>query len=289
MALAHSYTDRVSVFSLAGGLASSAMPVCVIEGPESELDYPHDVDFSRDGRFLAVANRTEPALTIYRRKRGGVGQFAQSPWSTVRGADSELEHTDGVWFVPPRGRYLAAVNASRSSITFYKSRRGGRKRFDQAPAFVLEGPATELDYPDGMAFSSDGALLAVANHTSGSATVYQRGRGRQLYDDKPVAILSATPPMRYPHSVAFSPDGRYLAASSAGGRQVSMFHRSSESLSWVHEPALDLEVYDQKTFDERNRLNPQEGGPKGLAFGAGCFAVCSEKLGLHVYRSAQAH
>jgi DNA-binding beta-propeller fold protein YncE len=288
VALAQSEGNRVSIHVRAAeGGGVETQPACVLEGPHSGIDYPHDVDFSPDGRLLAVANRKGPSLTFYARRRGGAARFGSVPVWSLRGAACGLDYVDGVKFVPPHGRHVAAANLTHSSITFYRRGRWRRSRFHPAPSSVLAGPASGLWEPDGLAFSADGTLLAAANHGAGTVTVYGRRGTECAYGPEPEAVLGGTTaPLRFPHSVAFSLDGTHLAVSDAGGRSVTVFRRRfpvAGPPAWAATAAFALEACDPAAFEATNRENHREGGPKGIAFAAGCFAFCNAYLGLRVH------
>jgi hypothetical protein len=144
-----------------------------------------------------------------------------------------------------------------------------------------------LGHPDGLAFSPDGSLLAVANHGADEVTVYARGEGRALYGPEPVAVLGGEPSRhRFPHSVAFSRCGRFLAVSNAGGRTVSVYAREDGSAPGAWSLALDFDQSEPLAFEAANAANRMEGGPKGLAFADDLLAVCNPVQGLRVFRLA---
>ena len=290
LALAHAVDQRVTVYERrGGGDGYSSRPVSVIEGPGSGVDYPHDIDFSPDGRLLVVANRRGRSLTCYARQPGGAARFGSRPLWTIRGHLSRLRHPDGVKFVPPDGAYLAAVNLTRNTVTFYRRRWLRRSSYASRACFVLEGPETRLAQPDGLAFSDDGDLLAVTNHGADSVTVYARGRRAPRYGPTPIAEIGGNPSrLRCPHSVAFSPGGTHLAISNAGGRTVSVYSRGRRSdpgsSPWSGSPVLEIEACDGARFDATNRRDHREGGAKGVAFGTDCLGICSPSIGLRLHR-----
>jgi len=289
-ALAHAVDQRVSVYECGGEADGySASPVSVIEGPDSGVDYPHDVDFSPDGRLLIVANRRGRSVTCYARQPGGPARFGNRPLWTIRGHLSRLRHPDGAKFVPPGGDYIAVANLTRNSVTFYRRSWLRRSRYASRACFVLEGPETRLAQPDGLAFSDDGDLLAVTNHSADNVTVYARGRHAPRYGPAPIAEIGGNPSrLRCPHSVAFSRGGTHLAISNAGGRTVSVYSlgRGPDpgSSPWSGSPVLEIEACDPAGFDATNRRDRREGGAKGVAFGTDCLGVCSPSIGLRVYR-----
>ncbi len=289
VAVAEAVGNRVSVHTR-GGEGRPARETCRIEGPASGIDYPHDVDFSPDGRLLAVANRRGATLTFYASRPGEAGRYGPEPAWTIKGRRARLAYSDGVKFVPPHGDWVAAANLAKSSISFYRRGWLRRSRFGPRPCFRLRGPQTRLNQPDGLSFSSNGSLLAVANHGAHTVTIYARGARSIEFGRVPVAELgTGATRFRFPHSVAFSPDATHLAVSNAGARHVSIFRRATDdggaSTSWSEVPVLELEACDQARFDATNLTNHAEGGSKGIAFGNDCFGVCNEHFGLRVHRT----
>jgi sugar lactone lactonase YvrE len=288
LAIAHAADQRVTLYARDGDDDPwSDRPRWVIQGEGSGVDYPHDVDFSPDGTRLVVANRQGRSVTCYARLPGDALRFSDRPIWTLRGRRSRLGYCDGVKFVPPAGDFLAAVDLKHDRVTLYARSAWFAGRFRRRPAHVLEGEETRLAKPDGLAFSPAGALLAVTNHGGGTVTVYARGARAPVYGPRPVAVIGAGR-LRYPHSVAFSPDGDHLAVSDAGARTVCVWRREPgddpAASRWPEAPAYEVEACDPATFEAKNRVEPKEGGPKGIAFGADSLAICSAGVGLRVHR-----
>jgi sugar lactone lactonase YvrE len=287
LAVAEAEADRVSIWRTpeAGG-PSAPRRVQVIEGAARGVVYPHGVDFSPDGRLLVVACREAATLTFYARGRGPDATFGPQAASTVRGRRSRLAYTDDVAFVPPSGRFAAALSLSGNAILFYRRRWWSRRCFARRPSFSLSGAASRLAGPDGLAFSPDGRLLAVANHGGGHVAVYARRARGPGYGPEPLALLDLEGrPLACPHSVAFSRDGRLLAASQAGGTSVVFWEQvaAGRTAAPRWHPAGELEACDEGLVGGGPRRNPQEGGPKGLTFGPGLLAVCSPTLGVRAH------
>ena len=93
-------------------------PYCTIGGAKSGLAYPHDVSFSTCGKLLAVAQR-RGAIAIYEKSREGEG-YGPEPIFEISGHKSKLALSDGVAFVPPHDRYVAACNLQLGTIAFYR-------------------------------------------------------------------------------------------------------------------------------------------------------------------------
>jgi DNA-binding beta-propeller fold protein YncE len=284
VAVVDAASERVLLYDRGPGAASpSAEPVWILEGPQSRLDYPHDVDFSPDGRWLVVANRSGRSVTGYRRLRGAPTRFSDRPQWRLKGRTSRLGYCDAVRFVPPDGRHLAAVDLSASRVVFFR-RRTLRSTYARRPCFALGGRERGIVLPDGLAFTPDGGLLAVANHGDGTVAIYARGAGGALYGPDPVARISAGGRFRCPHSAAFSPDGRQLVVTNAGGSSLFVHRRIGDdpaTARWSEEPVAEIRGVPDV---EGPRLEAQEGGPKGVAFGPGVLGFCSPEVGVRLLR-----
>ena len=89
------------------------------------------------------------------------------------------------------------------------------------PAFtpVTGSPFATGSFPESVAFSPGGGLLATANHAANTVSVFAVGSGGALIQvtGSPFAIG------RFPSSVAFSPGGGLLAIANEGDSTVSVF------------------------------------------------------------------
>ena len=254
-------------------------PFCTLSG----LKYPHDISFCSSGPLdiLAVAQRTG-AVSLFAPAPSG-DAYGPSPAFEIAGPESKLIYTDAVAFVP-RSDYIAACNLTSSTISFYRV-------ISRAPLRVETSPCCELRHaamrdPDGLAFSSDGAWLATANHGANSVTIFRRNPSAEdpLYGPEPIADIKDDD-LHYPHSVAFT-DAGHLVMTNAGANYVKVYRLTSTGSErrLVVEPVLKMAVNDQATFEEVNSQNKMEGGPKGLAIHGNELAVCSPEFGIKIYQ-----
>jgi hypothetical protein len=262
-------------------------PYCRIGGPDSRLDYPHDVSFSRRGscEWLAVAQRGG-AIAIYE-GNGRDERFGPRPAFEIRGPKAGLECSDGVAFVPPNDDYLAACNLTSGSITFYRLVSRDPISFASTPEFTLRHAS--IDHPDGLAFSRCGRWLAVANHGNHSISIFARRRkvfagGRIRFGPAPAAVIR-DPGLRHPHSVAFTPQANCLIATNAGANYFSAYEPSGGrfGMRWAQSPACQKTVGAEKAFREVNGKNKMEGGPKGIAVHRDHIAVCGPEIGIKIF------
>lgn len=172
MGVATADTDTVYLYRRKPDGLFEDTPYCSICGPESRLNYPHDVSFSLSGstELVAVAQRAG-SISVYEKSKMD-DQFGIEPVFEIYGKKTRLNHSDGVAFVPPDNDYLAACNLVTASISFYRRTPGSSLGFKARPAFVLKHRS--LSHPDGLAFSQCGRWLAVANHGNHTVSIFQR-------------------------------------------------------------------------------------------------------------------
>lgn len=285
IAVATADGNSVFLFRRCGSGFESA-PYCTVEGRDSGLSYPHDVSFARmaGDEFLAVAQRMG-SITLYRRNASD-GMFASKPTFEIRGAQARLKFSDGVAFVPPGNRYLAACNLGSATISFYRRRLTAGFAFEDTPCLELRHRS--LAHPDGLAFTACGRWLAVANHGENSITVFARQHplrcgGRLVYGPEPQVVIRDRA-LRFPHSVAFTPLTNHLVVTNAGANCFSVFAPVKERRSWAGAALLHQVVGDDAHFQQVNTANKMEGGPKGIAIHGDTIAVCSPEFGVKLYR-----
>ncbi|HEY8244618.1 MAG TPA: hypothetical protein VII68_14225 [Casimicrobiaceae bacterium] len=285
MAIATADADTVLLYRRQSSGQFDTEPCATLRGPESRLSYPHDVSFApaAGGELLAVAQR-RGSITIYNND-SVTGGFGPEPVFEISGADSRLNFSDGVAFVPPLNDHLAACNLALGTISFYRKRSDSPLAFDQHPRFELR---QSLADPDGLAFSPSGEWLAVANHGNHSVSIFQRRyRGalgdRVRFGSAPVAVI-ADASLLYPHSLAFNA-ANHLFVTNAGANFFSVFAptKLGEGMQWSPLPGGQQDVGSESGFRAINAANRMEGGPKGIAIHGDTLAVCSPQHGVLLY------
>ena len=286
VAVASPDTNKVFLFRRrASGLLEDT-PYWTIQGPESRLNYPHDVAFSRAGEteVLAVAQRRD-AIALFARNAVD-DTYGPAPAFEIRGRESRLSFSDGVAFVPPHEDYLAACNLDRDCVSFYRRHARAPLGFRLRPAFELRHKS--LVDPDGLAFSPCGRWLAVANHGGHSVCIFERRPriltlGRLRYGPAPVTVL-ADPGLRHPHSVAFT-ESNHLVVTNAGANYFSVYEPRPDGsgLRWSAAPVLQRIVGADALFRAVNARNKMEGGPKGIAIFGDTLAICSPEHGVKMF------
>jgi len=118
-----------------------------------------------------------------------------------------------------------------------------------------------LQIPDGVAVSPSGTWLAISNHLTHEVLIYRYDEHLRA-DAEPCGRLQR---MSYPHGLRFSADERHLLVADAGLPYIHAYAADDRDWTGSRQPARTARLMDDDTFG-RGRYNPQEGGPKGLAF-----------------------
>jgi 6-phosphogluconolactonase (cycloisomerase 2 family) len=216
--------DQVLVFSVASDGTLSPVP----GSPFATGQQPTSVAFSPDGGLVAVPSfiddeSARARVSIY-------GLAAQGQLVPVQVAPTG-SHSASIAF--SAGGLLAVGNLGEpGSVSVFSVLSGGE--LSEAP-----GSPTPLEGPQGVAFSPDGALLAVTG----------QGRTLRVFFVGPDGALTPAPgspfpsgdPNGLPFSVAFSHDGRWLAMTNCpypplGSGTVSLFS-VREPMAQIASPA----------------------------------------------------
>jgi WD40 repeat protein len=97
---------------------------------------------------------------------------------------------------------------------------------DPSPKFIIEGEQAKFARPEGFRFSPSGDCLAVANAEGDTVTIYRRiGNRGCAYETAPACVLGGAGIMRYPHDVAFSSSGMFLAVACRETHSILFFKR----------------------------------------------------------------
>lgn len=287
IAIATSDTNAVFLFRRRADGQFETTPYCSISGPESRLNYPHDVSFAPSGEheLLAVAQRGG-SVAVYQEGTDNEN-YGPAPTFEICGPKTRLKYTDGVAFVPPDNDHLAACNLETSTICFYRKTSSSPLCFDLEPVFELRHRS--IGHPDGLGFSRCGQWLAVANHGSQTVTIFRRprrtaSRDNLEYGPRPVTVIK-DPGLHYPHSVAFCPGTNHLVVTTAGANYFSVYAPTSGVFNtrWSQSPIARKIVGPDASFQRVNTRNKMEGGPKGVAIHQNSLAICSPVHGVKIY------
>lgn len=220
---------------------------------------PHGFDFIGN-RVLVVANRAG-AVTLFDMPPpwSGGRTFDVRPFRVIDQADDAGEplRTPGSVCVSRTGLWcheLLVCDTYMHRVTWHAVNTRHPTGW-QGNAVGLE---SGLDIPDGVTVSPDGGTVAVSNHRGNEVLLFDRRRMSRTAE--PVARLTG---MDYPHGLRFSPDGRHLYTADAGRPFVFRHRRPAGGWHGTVQPVGAARVLSEEVF-QRGRVNPEEGGPKGL-------------------------
>lgn len=240
---------------------TKSQPVFVINGLDSPLKYPHDLDFTLDGEHLAVACPGDNRVIIYKRNVQS-GFYEEKPLAVIEGSKGGLLAISAVKYCP-NGNYLGVCDVAGYQIALYHY---NGENYDSMPYQVIRAPSDILKQPDGLGFSKDGKWLAVTSHGNHSVLIFERKFLSQEYSNTPAEILKGEETLfTFTHSLCFHPIDDTLIVSSAGGRKtLSLFKKISELVPrYTSSAAQAIEIYNPETI-YMQEFYPEEGGVKGI-------------------------
>lgn len=228
----------------------------------SALAYPHGVCWLTDQRFV-VANRQGDACLFRLPADMPEGTIPLAPELIIKAEEGSVVHTPGSVCARPltgdRWEVILCNNFSHE-LSQHLLEVGDQVRLLCASVLLRRG----LEIPDGVEISPDGRWIAVSNHDEHAVRVYRNDPALGP-ESEPKAWLTG---VNYPHGLRFTPDGQWLLVADAGLPFVHVYQMINGAWSGVMTPRHSLRVVGEAAF-LRECHNPQEGGPKGLAFVAG--------------------
>nr|WP_329689974.1 hypothetical protein [Caldimonas sp.] len=261
LAVAGFRANKIAVFDIVlsrTGAASTIDIPRVIEIHAPFLSEPHGVCFL-DERTLAVANRSGHVHVMDAPPpRTSHDRFVAGDRKALRGGAEALVRAPGsvaAIALDSGALELAVCNNSAHYVTRHILRDGRDLEIDGEDIFLEAG----LDIPDGICYSPGGRWIAVSNHNTHSAFVYERTPALNRHS-VPDAVLRN---VLCPHGIRFTADDNFILVADASARYVNVYKRSGARWQGACDPYALFAVMERPVFT-RGRLNPQEGGPKGI-------------------------
>lgn len=191
--------------------------------PPSKSQRFEGIAFSSSGNMLAVATSDTNTVFLFRRK--GDGSFEDMPYSAINGAESRLNYPHDLSFSLSGDTELLAVAQRAGSISIYKKNETN-DNYSTEPVFEICGPATRLNYSDGVAFvPPNNDYLAACNLKDSKITFYRKTSGASTgFKLEPIFELKHRSVFR-PDGLVFSESGDWLAVANHGNHTVSIYQR----------------------------------------------------------------
>ena len=217
LAVSNYGSATINIYKRLSGQNGYGVKPCSIFHTPHELKaiQPHTMAFSRDGKHLAVTyfdySRTcSDILVIY-------------PVDTDRAVITDEQaftihlpgSPKGVAYTPD-GTHLAITLCDTNSVSLYHLEKGCMTQ-------TLQNPAAGLSLPENIAFSPDGSLSAVVNSADHSIAFYRFDKANNVFTDARPSFVLKNPEagLRFPHGIAFSPDGKVLAVTQFGPVKIA--------------------------------------------------------------------
>lgn len=281
VAIANAKADSVTFYNRIGnsGAIYETEPAFTIQGPRTKLLYPHDLSFTPDGAYLAVASARGKLVAIFKKSQEHP-YYEPVPCTIIKKNQLRLKQAQAVKYSPVEN-IIAVANVVEDTIALY---RFSGEKYSSQPYQIIKGSRDLLCNLDGLAFSSDGELLAVISHIQHAVLIFQRiPQSEGLYTTEPVEILQGPETnLCFPHSLSFHPSNDYLVVSNAGGKKtLNVFKKISDDFPhYSTTPVQTLEIYNPETIHLQDQ-HPEEGGVKGVAFSldGSQIGLCSSDIG----------
>lgn len=175
--------------------------------------YPHGISFSPCGHYLAVAY----GAAHYHGR--GIALFRIAKEASDCGLIDLLEDLPGtpkgISFTPD-GKSLLATFSDTNLLAIYDLIE--QERILTQPRQILNGPETQISRPEDIKISPDGTYCAVSNSGGNTITFYPFDSDKNSIESSaPFYVLNPPEaPLFFPHGIAFSPDGHFLAVTQFG-------------------------------------------------------------------------
>jgi DNA-binding beta-propeller fold protein YncE len=258
LAIAAFNQARIALFDVEIATSAGTPEVSLTGGLEissSCLRYPHGLDFLDDGT-LVVASR-QGDVAIFKLPSMQYGAVDLAPIQVLRAATGATPGSPGS---------VAAVAGDEERCDLLicsNSRHNVTRHLVDRPGYAMtdEGVLLQrwLNLPDSIGVSDDHRWIAISNHNTHNVLLYDWSK-RLDAASKPDGVLRG---LYFPHGLRFTADGRHLLVADAGAPLVHVYARGGEGWHGTRYPARSVRVMDDGLY-LRGRVDPQEGGPKGI-------------------------
>jgi DNA-binding beta-propeller fold protein YncE len=191
---------------------------------------PHGMAFSPCGNLLAIAYGAE---SYYRR---AIALFCMTRMGCELASVVETAKIPkGITFSPDGSCLLVTFSDANSLAIFNLDRQN--QTILPIPRQIIQGAQSKISRPEDVKISPDGSYCAVTNSDQNTVTFYPFDQNSNwITQNTPSCVLqNPTSQLCFPHGIAFSPDGCFLAITQFG--QISA--TSAGHIVWKKEMGPD--------------------------------------------------
>jgi DNA-binding beta-propeller fold protein YncE len=212
--------DSITVYARTA--SGNTAPLRTLSGAATGLRFPEGVAVDLANNELVVANFESDSITVYSRTASG----NTAPLRTLSGAATGLRFPVGVAVDLANNELVVANEGTPTdSITVYSRTASGAT----APLRTLQGAATGLSGPRGVAVDSVNNELVVANVGNNSVRVYSRTASGNV---EPLRVLQGgATGLSDPQGVAVDLANNELVVANAGNNSVTVYARTASGNS----------------------------------------------------------
>lgn len=215
--VATNWTNQtLNVYSRKGDLLFSETPLSIVSTRNRlRLFKPHGIAFSPCGKYLAAAY----GASINFRKGIALFRSRNKSLQCISVLSQNLPGTPkGIVFTPD-GTHLLVSFCEPNRLALFSISNG---KIDPTPKQIIAEEAAQLSRPEDVKISPNGSYCAVSNSDQNTVTFY-------YFDKRTNTISNPTPfyclqnpeaKLTFPHGIAFSADGNYLAVTQFGHVQI---------------------------------------------------------------------
>ncbi|MGE5196154.1 MAG: WD40 repeat domain-containing protein, partial [Anaerolineae bacterium] len=203
----------------------SKKPLAIIPSPIA-LNHckPHSLTFSPCGNYLAIAYG---AASKYGRAIALFHMAENIRKKVDLKLVSLLEETLGYFGIPkgvafsPDGTCLLVSFTETNSLVIFNIDKN--HSIDPVPRQIIQGQDTRISRPEDVKVSSDGNYCAITNSDQHTVTFYTFDKKSNLIMENTPCFILQNPEaeLHFPHGIAFSADGSFLAITQFGSIYVT--------------------------------------------------------------------
>lgn len=220
-------------------------PIAIIPfHPPTDSFRPHGMAFSPDGNYLVVAygvTKQHPrAVALYQVNDLQTAQPSFKLLCLLQGNEIKEGIPKGIAFSPD-GSCILVTFSNTNSVTIYQVDLSN-ERIISTPRQILSGISSLISRPEDIKFTADGNYCAVSNSNKDTITFYLFDRQNNYFvNDFPSYIMKdPNAELYFPHGLAFSSDGNYLAVTQFG---LVIFDSLDNLTSWGNERKDSVGIY----------------------------------------------